>query len=184
VFSLLKNHIEIMLLMLDTCRKFHISLNLRKCIVHAPFSILLGHVVCKQGLLINHAKIIVIIDMPPRTSVRQMRAILGHTGYYKIFIRGYMQITTLLENLLKKEVKYQWNAKCQQSLHTLKKKLVTVPILVFPDWKKEFHVHVDPSFIALGTFLDQLGEGGFDHPIEFSSRNLSTTETKLYYYKA
>jgi hypothetical protein len=30
--------------------------------------------------------------------------------------------------------------------------MVTVPILVFLDWSKEFHVHVDASAIALGEY--------------------------------
>lgn len=36
-------------------------------------------------------------------------------------------------------------------------KMVTVPILVFLDWNKEFHVHVDVSHIVLGVVLAQLG---------------------------
>ena len=52
--------------------------------------------------------------------------------------------------------------------------MVTVPILVFPDWSKEFHVHVDASSIALGIVLAQSGEGNIDHPIAFASRKLST----------
>jgi hypothetical protein len=44
VFSLLKYHIENLMLMLDRCRKCQISLNLKKCISSPPFGILLGHV--------------------------------------------------------------------------------------------------------------------------------------------
>jgi hypothetical protein len=33
MFSLLKDHIEVLRLMLDRCRQFHISLNLKKCIL-------------------------------------------------------------------------------------------------------------------------------------------------------
>jgi hypothetical protein len=76
---------------------------------------------------------------------------------------------------LKNEVKFQWSEECQQSLYTLKKKLVTMPILVFPDWKKEFHVHVDTSSITLVGVLAHPGEGDLDHPIAFSNRKLSTT---------
>ena len=54
--------------------------------------------------------------------------------------------------------------------------MVTTPILVFLDWKNEFHVHVDASSIALGVVLEKPGEGSIDHPIIFTSRNLSTTE--------
>jgi len=81
-----------------------------------------------------------------------------------------------MEKLLKKDVKFLWNEECHQSLDTLKEKMVTTPILVFPDWNKPFHVHVDASGIALGIVLTQPGEGGIDHPIAYSSRKLSTTE--------
>jgi len=54
--------------------------------------------------------------------------------------------------------------------------MVTAPILVFPDGKKEFHVHVDASCIALGVVLTQAGRGELDHPIAFASRRLSKAE--------
>ena len=53
---------------------------------------------------------------------------------------------------------------------------MTAPILVFPDLKKPFHVHVVASSIALGIILAQPGEGGIDHPIAFASRKLSSAE--------
>jgi hypothetical protein len=70
-----------------------------------------------------------------------------------------------MEKLLKKEAKFQWNEECQKGLDTLKQKMVTAPILVFPDWKKEFHLHIDLSSIALGIFLAQSRDGDLDHPI-------------------
>ncbi len=54
--------------------------------------------------------------------------------------------------------------------------MVTAPILVFPDWKKEFHVHVDASCIALGEVLTWASEGELVHPIAFTSRKLSKAE--------
>ena len=54
--------------------------------------------------------------------------------------------------------------------------MVTVLIMVFLDWSKEFHVHVDASSISLGAVLAQLGEGDIDHLLSFSSRKLSTAE--------
>jgi hypothetical protein len=51
--------------------------------------------------------------------------------------------------------------------------MVTVPILVFPDWEKTFHVHADASTIALGAILAQPGAGDLDHPIVFTSKKLS-----------
>jgi hypothetical protein len=69
-----------------------------------------------------------------------------------------------------------WSEECQAALNILKEKLVSAPILVYPNWNKQFHVHIDASGIALGVVLAQPGEGSLDHPIYFSSRKLSTTE--------
>ena len=51
--------------------------------------------------------------------------------------------------------------------------MVTAPILVFPDWEKTFHVHVDASAISLGAILAQPRAGYLDHHIEFARRKLS-----------
>jgi hypothetical protein len=45
--------------------------------------------------------------------------------------------------------------------------MVTAPILAFPDWSQEFHVHVDASSIDLGVVLAQLGEGYIDHTLHY-----------------
>ena len=54
--------------------------------------------------------------------------------------------------------------------------MVSMPILVFSHWKKEFHVHVDVSCIVLGVVLTQDGGEDLDHPITFSSCRLSKAE--------
>jgi hypothetical protein len=82
MFSLLKEHMQALHLMLDRCRQLHISLNLKKCIFCTPFGTLLGHVVCKDGLLVDQAKIVTILDMVAPTSVHELCATLGHTRYY------------------------------------------------------------------------------------------------------
>jgi hypothetical protein len=54
--------------------------------------------------------------------------------------------------------------------------MVTAPIIVFPDWEKTFHVHVDASSITLGSILAQPGVGYLGHPITFATINLSESE--------
>jgi hypothetical protein len=122
------------------------------------------------------SKIAIIVDLPPPTSVRQLRTALGHTGYNRKFIKGYAQITAPMENILKKDCQFHWMEEFQQSFDTLKQKMVTAPILVFPNWSKDFHVHVDASSISLGALLSQPGVGDIDHPLAFSSRKLSSAE--------
>jgi hypothetical protein len=80
VFNLLKNHIECLRIMLDKCSHCQISLNLKKCTFFSPFEVFLGHIVCKKGLLFDSSKISIIVDLPPPTSIKQLRTSLGHTG--------------------------------------------------------------------------------------------------------
>jgi hypothetical protein len=92
------------------------------------------------------------------------------------FIKGYAQITMPMEKLLRKDNKFQWNEDCQREFETLKEKMITTPIIEFPDWEKTFHVHVDASAIELGAPLVQPGSGELDHPIAFASRKISELE--------
>jgi hypothetical protein len=127
-------------------------------------------------LLVDPAKIAVIVNLPPLKSVRQLRETLGHIGYYRKFIKGYAQITASMQKMLKKDSKFQWIEDCRWGLDTLKEKMVIAMILVFPDWEKTFHVHVDASSIALGAILAHPGVGELDHPIAFARRKLSESE--------
>lgn len=54
--------------------------------------------------------------------------------------------------------------------------MVIALILVFPNWKKDFHVHMDASCIALGVVLTQPSEDEIDQPMAFVSKKLSKDE--------
>ena len=80
---------------------YHAEFN--KFILFAPFGMFVRHIVCKEGLLVDPTKIALTMNFPPPTNVKQLRALLVHTGYYSRFIRGYSMITTPMENFLKKD---------------------------------------------------------------------------------
>lgn len=70
IFRLLKKHVARLRLMLDTCRQYQISLNLKKFIFCVRFGILLGHVVYKQGLILDPMKVTIIVNLPSPKTVR------------------------------------------------------------------------------------------------------------------
>eukprot|EP00253_Pinus_taeda_P017276 PITA_17276 len=133
VFGLAKHHVASLYLILDTCHRYQIVLTLKKCIFYVPFGILLGHVMCKQIFMVDPANIVVIVNLEAHRNVKQLRMMLGHTRYYRNFIKDYAQITTPMEKILKKDVTFYWDEECQCNLDVLKEKMVTAPILVFPN---------------------------------------------------
>ena len=122
IFGLVKNHVSKMRMMLDACRKHHISLNIKKCIFCIPFGILLGHIVCQQGLMVDPAKVALIINLAIPATEKQLRSSLGHTSYYRKFIQGYALITPPMEKLLKKDASFFWDVECYKSFELLKEK--------------------------------------------------------------
>ena len=99
-----------------------------------PYGNFLGHIVCREGVLVDPVKVLVIVNMPPPTSAKQLCSTLGHTGYYRRFIGRYENITAPLENLLKKSEVFQWTLECDKAFDILKEKLSMTPILIFTNW--------------------------------------------------
>jgi len=123
-------------------------------------------------------KVVVILNIPPPTSVKQMWMTLGYMGYYRQFIQGYVRINTPLEYLINKYEEFHWTKNYDKSFDLLKEKLRTTPILTYPNSHIEFHVHIDASVVSLGVILAQHGEGTLAHPVYFTSHKLSQVELK------
>jgi hypothetical protein len=78
--------------------------------------------------------------------------------------------------LKKSELPPVWTPSCTKAFHILKQKLVSAPILVPPNWDKDFDVYVDASNVAIGSILSQKDDSQHDHPIYFASCQLNTAE--------
>jgi hypothetical protein len=126
--------------------------------------------------MVDLTKVAMILNMPPPTTTKNLRSMLGNIGYYQKLIERYENITTPLENLLKKSEFFQWTPNSNRVFDILKKNISTTPILIFPNWENKFHVHVDASGISLGDILVQPMDGNIDHTIYFASRKLSQDE--------
>ena len=107
VYRLVKDHLTNLWLMLERCWQHQIMLDSYKCILCAPFGIMLGHIVYKEGILVDATKIRIIVNLSPLRNANQLRVTLGHTRYYYKFIRRYQAITTPMLKLLNKDVKFE-----------------------------------------------------------------------------
>jgi hypothetical protein len=164
--------------MLEHCRQIQLSLNIIKCIFSTPIGILLGHVVCKDGVKFDMAKIKIILDLKPPVNQTWIIILLDHTGYYKKFICHYLDITFPMDELLRKDVEFKWSQECQESFNFLKKMLVEAPIIKFLDWSRKFHVHVDVYNVVVRSVVAQPYDDIMDHPNEYASRKLNKEEIK------
>ena len=63
-----------------------------------------------------------------------------------------------MTELLKKDTNFNWTEDCEASFQELKKRLVTAPVLILPNIRKEFQVYCDASRQGLGGVLMQEGK--------------------------
>jgi hypothetical protein len=96
----------------------------------------LGHVISAGGVSVDPSKITFIMERKAPTNPTEVRAFLGLAGYYRKFVEGFSSIACPLTQLLKKDKKFEWTEKCEQSFQELKKRLVSAPILTMPDITK------------------------------------------------
>ena len=100
------------------CGEIELSLNIKKCIFLTPIGILLGNIVCKEGIKVNFAKIKIILDLKSPMNPKQVKVLLGHTGYYRKFIWHYSDMTYLLEEMLGEYQEFIWTEECDTSFDT------------------------------------------------------------------
>ena len=62
-----------------------------------------------------------------------------------------------MTELLKKDTKFIRTEECEASFQELKKRLVTSPVLILPDQRKDYEVYCDASRQGLGAVLMQEG---------------------------
>jgi hypothetical protein len=89
--------------------------------------------VSEWGIEVDKAKIEVIEQLSPPVNVKGIRSFLGHVGFYMRFIKDFSQISRPLTNLLAKDAPFEFIDECLNALHTLKKALISAPIIQPPD---------------------------------------------------
>jgi hypothetical protein len=164
-------HREHLRTILETLREHQLYAKFSKCEFWLDQVMFLGHVISKDGVSVDPAKVEAVTNWAPPKNVSEIRSFLGLAGYYRRFIQDFSRIAMPMTKLLRKGVKFAWSEKCEQSFQTLKTKLTTAPVLALPSGSGGFVVYTDASGTGLGCVLMQ-----HDKVIAYASRQLKTHE--------
>ena len=97
---------------------------------------------------------------------------MGHAGFYRRFIKDFSHIARPLTNLLAKDAPFNFDEECLVAFYTLKKALVSAPIIQPPDWKLPFKIKCDASDYAVGAVLGQCRDKQH-YAISYASKTLT-----------
>ena len=83
-------------LVLHRLREHKLYAKFSKCEFWLSQVSFLGHIISKDGLLVDPSKIEAVRDWPRPNSVPEVRSFLGLAGYYRRFVEGFSRIATPL----------------------------------------------------------------------------------------
>ena len=66
---------------------------------------------------------------------------------------------------------FQWSAECETAFETLRTKLLTSPLLAYPNFSIDFTLETDASKFGLGAILSQYQDDQKLHPVAYGSRS-------------
>ena len=138
-------HLEHLRLTLQRCKEVGLKLHPQKCFFGIREGILLGHKVSQKGIEVDQEKVAVWLAIKFPNSLKTLRGFLGCMNYYRRFIKDFSKIAQPLTKMLKRRTEVMWSEEAEASFCELKKRLAEAPILITPDWDKEFQVYVDVS---------------------------------------
>ena len=147
--------LENLIIVLERCQEKNLVLNWEKCHFMVTQGIVLGHIVSREGIEVDKAKVELISNLPTPKSVKDIRSFLGHVRFYRRFIRDFNAIARPLCNLLAKDVTFEWSRACEATFYKLKTMLVSPPITQSPNWDLPFEIMCDASDYAIGAVLGQ-----------------------------
>ena len=102
----------------------------------------LGHKCFERGIEVDKAKVDAIEKMPCPKDIKYICSFLGRAGFYRRLIKDFSEISRPLTNLLQKDIPFVFDDDCLEAFETLKKALITAPIVQPPDWNLPFEICV------------------------------------------
>ncbi|XP_066971928.1 uncharacterized protein [Macrobrachium rosenbergii] len=132
----------------EALRATGLVVNLAKCEFGKAKVCYLGHGVGLGQVAPKQANLEAIINLKRPCNVREVRRVLGMTGYYRRFVRNFSDLAQPLTKLLEKGQRFVWSPQ------------------------------LDASDIGIGGVLFQRNEAGEVHPVSYYSRKLLAAERR------
>ena len=103
--------------------------------------------------------------------VFEIRSFLGLARYYRRFIEDFSRLAAPMTRLTRKEIKFDWDDRCEEKFQELKRRLTSAPILIVSERGRGYIVYCDASKAGLGCVLMQSGR-----VVTYGSRQLKNHE--------
>ena len=118
-----------------------------------------------------------VAEWPTPDNKKEVQPFLGFTNFYHRFIEGFSCLARLLFELTRNDSKWHWDEPERSAFEAIRDRIVSAPILMFPDDSRPFRVEADSSDFATGAVLSQQSRTDDKwHPVAYYSKSLNAVE--------
>lgn len=138
----------------------------------------LGHIIKNNTITPLKDNLIATKDFPIPKTRKNIRQFLGKINFYGKYIPNISITLDPLHNLLRKDQKFIWTEKCQETFDKIKDMLCSRPILEIFDPDLTIHIYTDASIEGIGAILKQPNRNGEEKPCAYFSRKLNESQKR------
>ena len=169
--------------MLLLLKQHRLEINVNKCLFLRVKLDYLGYTLSPSDVTLSERHIQVIKNFPRPKKIVEVQRFLGLTNFVRRFILNYANIAKSLQDLLRKSSDFVFDQKCLDAFETLKKALISRPVLQIYNPNALTELHTDASSIALAAILLQKQDSGQWAPISYFSQATNKAEAQYHSYE-
>ena len=189
-------------LVFSRLKEFNLKIKPKKSFFFQSSVLFLGHLLSKDGILLNPEKVSKVKDWPILKNAKEVHSFLGLASYYRRFIPQFAKWASPLHDLIrpiattKKRARvklpplshnlppFEWTTDHLELFNKLKDALTSAPVLAYPDYTRPFILETDASLKGLGAVLTQEDDEGNFRIISYASRMLKPYEQSMRNYSS
>jgi ribonuclease HI len=160
------------------CRRFGLSLNPKKSLFAMKEGKLLGHIVSAEGVRIDPSRVEALQTLSLPRSKKEVQAFLGKINFLRRFVSNFAELVKHITAMLRKGNEVKWTTEPRESFAQIKRALTEAPVLISPDYSKDFLIFSFASCDTVAAVLLQKNEQGQEQPIAFYSKALRDAELR------
>ena len=153
------DHLHNLELTFERFREHNLKLKPKKCGLFQREVKFLGKLVNSEGVALNPENVEKVKSWPIPKCCNDVEKFLGFVNYHREHIKDFAKIATVLYTRTGKRAKFFWGEEEQHAFDTLIQRMITAPVLAYPDPDKPFILDCDASGTAIGAELIQVHDG-------------------------
>jgi hypothetical protein len=144
------------------CGNFGLSLNPKKSLFSMKEGNVLGHIVSSKGVRIDPDRVEAIQTLSLPRSRKEVQSFLGKINFLRRFVSNFVELLKHITSMLMKGNEVKWTVEPRESFSHIKKSLIVAPMLVSPDYSKDFMIFSFASFDTVVVVLLQKNVEGLE----------------------